>query len=183
MSEEKEIILKERAKALAQEHKGQEAEAYIEVIEFLIAHEKYAIESEYISEAYPLKEITPLPCTPTFVLGLINVRGEVLSVIDIKRFFDLPEQPPAPFGKGETELTDHSKIIIVQSDEMQLGILADSILDVRSIPLNEIQPSLPTLTGIGADYLMGVTNERLAILDVAKILFDKNIIVHEEVEV
>ncbi|MFQ6042089.1 MAG: chemotaxis protein CheW [Candidatus Poribacteria bacterium] len=173
MDEEKEIILKERAKALAQERKMQKAEAYIEVIEFLIAHEKYAIESEYICEAYPLKEITPLPCTPTFVLGLINVRGEVLSVIDIKRFFELPE----------TELTDHSRVIIVQSDEMQLGILADSILGVRSIPLDEIQPSLPTLTGIGAEYLKGMTSEQLVVIDVVKILTDKNIVVHEEFEI
>ena len=166
MSEEKEIILKERAKMLAQKRKRQEAEAYIEVIEFLIANEKYAIESEYIREVYPLKGITPLPCTPNFVLGIINVRGEILSVIDIKKFFDLPE----------AGLTDHNKVVIVQSDEMELGILADSILGMRSIPLKEIQSSLPTLTGICIEYLKGVTSERLVILNMGKSLYDKNII-------
>lgn len=165
-------ILKERAKALAQEPERKEAEAYLEVVEFLLAHEKYAIESEYVSEVYSLKELTPLPCTPPFVLGIINVRGEILSVIDMKKFFDLPE-------KG---LTDLNKVVIVHADEMELGILVDAIIGVRSIPLNEIQPSLPTLTGIRAEYLRGVTNERLVVLDVAKIMSNKNIVVHEEVE-
>lgn len=48
--------------------------------------------SEYVREIYPLKEFTPIPCTPPFVLGIINVRGQILSVIDIKKFFDLPEK-------------------------------------------------------------------------------------------
>jgi purine-binding chemotaxis protein CheW len=171
MSAETEIILQERAKALARERQREEVEASLQVIEFLLAHEKYAIESEYIREVYPVKEITPLPCTPTFVIGLINVRGEILSVIDIKRLFDLPE----------IELTNHSKVIITQADEMELGILVDSIVGGRYIPLNEIQPSLPTLTGIRMDYLKGVTTERLVVLDMAKILADQKIIVHEEV--
>ena len=119
-----------------------------------------------------MKELTPLPGTPPFVLGLINVRGQILSVIDIKKFFQLPE-------KG---LTDLNKVIIVHTDKMELGILADAILGVRSIPLQEIQTSLPTLTGIRADFLRGVTKEPLVVLDGEKILSDRKIIVHEEVE-
>ena len=172
-AQEKKKILRERAKELAREPERKEtAEDYLEVVEFLLAHERYAVESASVREVYPLKELTPLPCTPLFVLGIINVRGEIKSVIDIKRFFDLPEEG----------LTDLNKVIIVQADEMELGILADALIGVRSIPLNEIQPSLPTLTGIREEYLRGVTNERLAILDVAKILSDERIIVHEKVE-
>lgn len=171
--EEKKKILKARAAALAREPGGgAAAEAYLEVVEFLLAHEKYAVESTYIREVCPLKEITPLPCTPPFVLGIINVRGQILSVMDIKKFFDLPQ-------KG---LTNLNKVIILHTDEMDLGILADAIVGTRSIPLKGIQPSLPTLTGIRAEYLRGVTNERLVVLDAAKILSDKRIIVHEEVE-
>ncbi len=171
-TQEKGEILKARAKTLARESETKGAEEHIEVVEFLLTHEKYAIESTYVREVHPLKELTPLPCTPSFVLGLINVRGEILSVVDVKKFFDLPE-------KG---LTDLNKVIIVHMDEMEFGILADVIIGVRSIPLNEIQPSLPTLTGIRAEYLKGITSERLVILDAAKILSDKRIIVHEEVE-
>jgi purine-binding chemotaxis protein CheW len=112
-----------------------------------------------------------MPCAPPFVLGIINVRGQILSVIDIKKFFDLPE-------KG---LTDLNKVIILHSDSTEFGILADVILGVRSVSLSELQPSLPTLTGIRQEYLKGVTKERLVILDAAKLLCDKRIIIHEEV--
>ncbi|MCR4333111.1 MAG: chemotaxis protein CheW, partial [Sulfuricaulis sp.] len=79
-------------------------------------------------------------------------------------------------------LTDLNKVIIIRSRDMELGILADVILGVRSIPCKEIQSSLPTLTGVREDYLTGVTKERVVILDAAKLLSDRKIIVQEEVE-
>ena len=131
-------------------------------------------------EVYPLKELTPLPGTPPFVLGLVNVRGQILSVIDLKKFFDLPE-------KG---LTDLNKLIILDSGDLALskaegmafGILADAVLGVRPLPVSELQPSLPTLTGIREEFLKGVTRERVVILDADRLLSSKDIIVHEEVE-
>lgn len=171
--QKKQEVLKERAKLLAQEpKKAKTDETYLEVVEFQLEYEQYAIETSYIREVYPLKELTPIPCTPPFVLGIINIRGQILSVLDLKTFFNLPE-------KG---LVDMNKVIILHSDEMEFGILTDTILGVRSIPLSDIQPSLPTLTDIRAKYLKGVTAERLVILDAAKILSDRNIIVHEEVK-
>jgi purine-binding chemotaxis protein CheW len=170
--EEKKKILKTRAKMLAQEPEEKETvEKYIEVVEFLLAYEKYAIESSYVREIYPLKELTALPCTPPFVLGIINVHGQIISVIDIKKFFEMPD-------KG---LSDLNKVIILHNDLMEFGILADVILGVRQIPLTDIQPSLLTLTGIREEYLKGVTREQVVILDAGKLLSDKKITVHEEV--
>jgi purine-binding chemotaxis protein CheW len=178
--EEKKKILRMRAKRLAQEpEKKETVEKYIEVVEFLLSYEKYAIESSYVREIYPLKELTPMPCTPQFVLGIINVHGQIISVIDIKKFFELPE-------KG---LSDLNKVIILHSEGpalsrvegMEFGILADVILDVRQITLTDIQPSLPTLTGIREEYLKGVTGEQVVILNAGKLLSDKKITVHEEV--
>jgi purine-binding chemotaxis protein CheW len=166
-------ILRARAQALAREPNREEAtRGELEVVEFLLAYETYGVEPSYVREVYPLKELTPLPCTPPFVLGIINVRGQILSVIDLKTFFDLPEK----------RLTDLDKVIVVHDDAMAFGILADAIVGVRSVPLSHIQPSLPTLTGIRAAYLKGVTGERLVILDAAKLLTDKALIVFEEVE-
>jgi len=164
-------ILKERAQTLAREIVPAEAVyAGIEVIEFFLAHERYAVASEYVREVYPLEELAPLPCTPAFVLGIVNLRGEILSVIDIKKFFDLPE-------KG---LTDLNKVIVLESEDMAFGILADAISGVRRILRASIQPSLPTLTGIREDYLLGVTAERVVILDAEKILHDGKLIVNEQ---
>ncbi|HEY8887557.1 MAG TPA: chemotaxis protein CheW [Gallionella sp.] len=172
-AEDTQRILKERAQTLAREAVPAEtADASIEVIEFLLAHERYAVASEYVREVYPLEDITPLPCTPAFVLGIVNLRGEILSVIDIKKFFELPE-------KG---LTNLNKVIVLESADMVFGIVADAISGVRRIPRAGIQPSLPTLTGIREEYLLGVTAERVVILDAEKLLTDEKLIVQEQVE-
>jgi len=170
--EEQKQILRARARALAKDPGAGGVTPSVEVLEFLLASERYGIESSRVREVYPLKELTPLPCTPSFVLGIINVRGQILSVIDIKKFFELPE-------KG---LTDLNKVIVVRAEDMELGLLADVIVGMRSIALQEIQP-LPTWAGIRAEYLRGVTPQRLTILDVERILSDPKIIVHEEVEI
>jgi purine-binding chemotaxis protein CheW len=140
-------------------------------VEFLLSGEEYALESGYVREVYPLRELTPLPCTPPFVLGIVNMRGKILSVIDMRRFFELP-------GQGVTDL---NKVIILHRGSMEFGILADAIIGVRTIAASELQPSLPTLTDIRAAYLKGVTKDGLVVLDAAKMLSDKRIVVHEEV--
>jgi len=170
--EQTQRILKSRALALAAETTPAEAaDEYVEIVEFILAHERYAVESIHVREVYPLENLTPLPCTPGFVLGIVNVRGEILSVIDLKKFFDLPE-------KG---LTDLNKVIVLQSANMLFGVLADAIVGVRRIPLADIQPSLPTLTGVRENYLRGVTAERLVVLDAGKLLTDEGIVVQEQV--
>lgn len=171
--EKKKTVLRSRAKKLSQEieSKGTDEE-YFEVLEFLLAQETYAIETNFVREVYPMTELTPLPCTPAFVFGLINVRGQILTVIDMKKFFDLPE-------RGITNL---NKVIVVRKDAMELGILADEIIGIRNLPLNELQPPLSTMTGIHAEYLRGVTGERVIVLDMERFLTDRKLIVQEEIE-
>jgi len=170
--EETQKVLKARAQVLARETKAaQELEDSIEVIEFVLAHERYAVESSFVREVYPLKDLTPLPCTPAYVLGIVNVRGQILSIIDIKKFFDLPQ-------KG---LTDQNKVIILRAGSMEFGILADLIIGTRMVSMGELQPSLLTLTGIREAYLKGVTTDRRVILDAGKLLSDTKIVVHEQV--
>ena len=171
--EKKKTILQSRAKKLSQEIESKgTVEEYFEVLEFLLAQETYAIETNFVREVYPMTELTPLPCTPVFVFGLINVRGQILTVIDMKKFFDLPE-------RGITNL---NKVIVVRKDAMELGILTDEIIGIRNLPLNELQPPLSTMTGIHAEYLKGVTGERLIVLDMERFLTDKKLIVQEEIK-
>ena len=83
--DEKQGILRNRAKALAKQlGPDQDAGAGLDILEFRLAYETYAIEMRWVAETYPLKELTPLPCTPSFVAGIINVRGRILSVLDIR---------------------------------------------------------------------------------------------------
>lgn len=170
---EKQKLLRARARALAQEAAPEAAAGpALHILEFLLAGEHYGLESAFVSEVYPLTEYTPLPHTPPFVLGIITVRGRILSVVDLRYFFDLP-------CKGLTEL---NKILILRHGDMEFGILADAVTRVSFIPQAEIQPSLPTLTGIRERYLKGVTAGCTVILDAVKILGDPQLIVHEQVE-
>lgn len=165
-------ILRARAQALARPaQEAPLAEGVLEVLEFRLAQERYALETPCVREVYPLKDLTPLPCTPPFVLGIVNVRGRIIPVIDLKKFIDLPDEG----------LTDLHRIVLVGTGDLELGLLADVIVGVRSVPVESLQPSLPTLTDIGSEYLKGVTAERLVVLDLARILADPKIIVHEEV--
>ena len=166
---EKKLILKSRAEALAREPEKERHGDQIEIVEFVLAYEKYGVESSYVREVYPLKEYTPVPCTPNFVLGIINVRGEILPVIDIRKFFDLPE-------KG---LGDLNRVIILFSEDMEFGILADSIVGVSIVPVEGLQAVPPTFTGLRQEYLRGITGERTAVLDAGRILSDPRIIVNE----
>ena len=169
--EEKRKILKARAAILAQKPEGAAApETRLEVLEFMLAYERYGIEAAYVDAVCPLRDLTALPGTPPFVLGVINLRGRILPVIDIRRFFDLPE-------KG---LTDLNKVIVLRDSSMEFGILADLIAGMRFVPLEGLQTSLPTLTGVRSDYLRGITSDRLAVLDAGRILSDKRIIVNEQ---
>ena len=171
-AEKRRQILRARAQQLAAEAPAAVLPgAQIEVLEFVLAQEHYALETALVREVYPLKELTPLPGTPRFVLGIANVRGRIMSVIDIKKFFDLPE-------KG---LTDLNRIIILQDGAMEFGVLADSIVGARWLALAELQSSLPTLTGIRSEYLKGITGQRLVVLDAKKLLADRSIVVDEEV--
>jgi len=171
--EEKAEILKARAKILSQAIEEERIDTEdIEVVGFTLAYEEYALESSYVREVYPMRELTPVPGAPPFVLGIINVRGQILSVIDIKKFFELPE-------KG---LTDLNKVIIIYNDKMEFGILADVVIGTRSIIMKDIQPSIPGFTGIRAQYLKGVTGDRMAILDASNLLSDTNILVRDGAE-
>jgi purine-binding chemotaxis protein CheW len=172
--DERNNILKKRATILSREARNDEAgKQYLEIVEFVLAHERYGIETRHIREVYPLKELTPLPSTPSFVLGVVNARGRILPVVDIKTIFGLP-------NRG---LTDLNKLIIVCANGMELGLLADTMVGVQRVPLQDIQPSLPTLSGIRADYLKGVTKERLVIIDAEKILLDEKLLVHGDMEI
>ncbi|MFH0879068.1 MAG: chemotaxis protein CheW [Lentisphaerota bacterium] len=170
---EQRSLLKARARALAKEPEEEAAaREFLDIIEFGLAAETYGIESAFVREVYPLDDFTPLPGTPPFVLGIVNVRGQILSVVDLKKFFNLPE-------RGLAQL---NKVIVIRNDRMEFGILADAILDARPIPLDTVQSSPPTVTGIGAEYLKGVTEEHMILLDAEKILNDPKIIVHQEAE-
>ena len=166
-------VLLERARRLAQEPPAEVAPAALaEVLEFMLAQERYAVEMAHVHEVHVLRELTPLPGTPAFVLGIVNLRGRILSLVDLRRFFGLPD-------KG---LSDMNKIIVLRAGAMRFGVLADQILGVNKLLLAELRPPPATVDGAGgirADYLKGITAQRLILLDAGRLLADPAMVVEQ----
>ncbi|MEW5958010.1 MAG: chemotaxis protein CheW [Chloroflexota bacterium] len=158
----------------------------LDVLVFWLGDERYGLPVTNVREIYPLEQLTPVPRTPDFVAGVFSARGRILSVIDLRTFFDLPA-PPAVNERGKGG-TNQTKIVVVANTDatldtarLELGLLADETADVVTIFKDDLEPPLTTHTGVRAEYLQGLTAEMLAVLDLKALLSDKRLIVYEEI--
>lgn len=168
-----ENILKERAKILSKPKEQEEVKGEnIEILVFKLAKERYGIETKYAKEVHPLKDFTSLPCAPPFIFGLINVRRKILAVIDLKVLFGLP----ANSGEQNT-------VVILKEGQKEFGLLGDGFEGIQKVPINSIQTSLPTLTGIRQEWLKGITLDGVIVIEGKKLILSKEIIVDQMVEI
>lgn len=165
-------ILEARARAAAKPSAEPDEEQRLEVLVFSLCAETYGVETFYIQEVCQLKNVIPLPCTPAFIAGAMNLRGRILAIVDLRIFFELPI-------KGLTEL---NKVIVLKGGDNELGLLADSIDGLRSVAVSDLQDGLSTLTGIRERFLKGITNRMLALLDGGRLLADDDLKVNEELK-
>ncbi|NPV26096.1 MAG: chemotaxis protein CheW [Firmicutes bacterium] len=124
---------------------------------------EYGVPITQVQEINRLTNPTKLPKVPSFVEGVINLRGKVIPVIDLKKRFDLE------IG----EYTDDTRIIVVEIDGHTVGIIVDEVTEVLRLATSQIEPPPSIIGGIAADYLKGVgkIGERLLVLlDLHKIL-------------
>jgi purine-binding chemotaxis protein CheW len=164
--------LAQRARDIARAELASEAQDQLECIVFDLAGEQYAVDIGYVREVHPLTSLTPIPCTPSFVLGIINVRGQLYPVLELKRLLSLPDGG----------LTNATRAIVIHDDAMEFAIVADAIIGVRAFSAREVAPAPPTLSGMGSDFVRGVAPGRVVILDAAAILAHPGLVVNEEIE-
>jgi purine-binding chemotaxis protein CheW len=150
-------LLKNRAKDLA---KKDDSDSYTEegtkeMLGFLLSGEHYALEDTFVAEVLNIQEMTPIPGTPAYLTGIMNVRGRIIPVLDLKKFFNLVEEG----------IVNSAKTIIIQGDSYELAILADAILPTLQISESSIKPVPSNLHGIGAEHLQGVTQDAVIIID------------------
>lgn len=170
--EERRRIAQLRADAVAQQRLATpQPREGVEVIEFVLAKQHYAVEAKWVREVQPLKELTPLPCTPAFVSGMIHAHGRIIALIDLKKFFELPE----------SGLTDLNKVIILQQADMEFGILADRIVGARRLPAASVKPPFLSTLDKRSRYLRGEAPGPLMMLDAGLLFSDPSIVVDEEV--
>ena len=128
----------------------------LKVVVFQLAQKEYVIPVSQVQGIEKLIHITRVPKTPSFVKGVINLRGVVTPIIDLK----------SRFGLGESELNDSSRIIIISLDDMNVGVIVDSANDVLDISKDSIEPQPEVVGGLEQDFIAGVTKigKRLLIL-------------------
>lgn len=170
--EAEQALLEARARRLAlRPEQEPERQNFVDCLEFQLSGERYGIGMSYISETLPLADFTPLFCTPPFVLGITNLRGRMVSIVDLRRFFELPQ----------TGLSDLNRVIVVGDGSMEFGVLADAVTGMRRLPPGDLHPPPDTFTGIREEFVTGITADRMALLDMGRILSDRRLVVHEEV--
>lgn len=167
---EHEARLLERTQAWARRAQEENPGDLFEVLCFSLGEELYAVESGYVATVLPLPQFTPLPGTPPYVLGIVSVRGHIVSVLDLRVFFELPIEG----------LSDRNYLVVLRNQEMEFGLLADRIRGIEQMARTGLQAGLANLSGIRANYLLGISSEQTTVLDGARLLGDPSLRIHDE---
>jgi len=145
-----------------------------QLILFNLGKSLYGIPIEHVSEINKLEEITVLPKAPKFIEGVINLRGNVVPVIDLRK----------RFGMEQVERTKKNKIVVVYVSKRLFGVIVDSVYEVLSLPEENVEPSLPTASGLKAEFINSIAKFKdnlIIILEITKILKSTEDIKVEEV--
>lgn len=132
-------------------------------VTFRLDNETYGINVMQVQEVLRHSEIAPVPGAPSYVLGIINLRGNVVTVIDTRQRFGLM---PAP-------VTDQTRIVIIEADRQVIGILVDSVAEVVYLRQSEIETAPNVGTDESAKFIQGVSNkndELLILVDLEKMM-------------
>lgn len=167
-------ILTDRALTLAKPLKdgAPSMEEMIELLVVSLGGERFGIEALYALEAISLRELIPVPCTPAFVLGVVNYRGRILAILDLRRILNLP-------GEGVME---GSKVVAVEAGGMTLGILVNTVVGTISVLTSKVAPPPEALTGLRLALIRGVTEEFITVLDLHALARAPKILVNEQVD-
>lgn len=135
-------------------------------VTFFLSQEKYGINVMQVQEVLRVSEIAPVPGAPDYVLGIINLRGNVVTVIDTRQ----------RFGLESKEVDDSSRIVIVESNDQVVGILVDSVAEVVDLQLSEIESAPNVGSEDSSRFIQGVASQQdelLIIIDLNKLLSDE----------
>lgn len=162
-------ILRDRAQALARPlDPAPTATDVLDLLIFSLAGERYGIEAAYVLETIPLRELTPVPCTPAIVLGVMNHRGRILPVLDLRRLLELPGQGVPP----------GSRVVAVVAGGMTFGILAEAVAGTAQVGTHDLAPPPASPTGNRQTLCKGVTGTMVAVLDLEALAQDPRIMVN-----
>ena len=137
----------------------------VQWVTFKLDSETYGINVMQVQEVLRYTEIAPVPGAPLYVLGIINLRGNVVTVIDTR----------SRFGLEPSDITDNTRIVIIESEKQVIGILVDSVAEVVYLKASEIDVAPNIGNEESAKFIQGVSNregELLILVDLNKLLSD-----------
>ena len=135
-------------------------------VTFRLEDERYGINVMQVQEVLRMTEIAPVPGAPDYVLGIINLRGNVVTVMDTRKRFGLPQHEP----------DDATRIVIIEAEEQVVGILVDSVAEVVYLNQNDIESPPNVGNEESSRYIQGVANRDdglLILVDLNKLLTDE----------
>jgi purine-binding chemotaxis protein CheW len=160
-------ILEERARALMVQEHAAETEVGEEILTFRLGEGDYSVPAQYVREVQLLGEVTPLPFTPPFLVGLVNVRGRLLVALDIRPLLDMPEAPPQP----------QAFLLVLTANGLEVGLLADVVVEVRRSD-DQLAPVLSSAAGRGVAWVRGVDRHLSVLLDPPALLSDPRLLIN-----
>ncbi|ODP99694.1 MULTISPECIES: chemotaxis protein CheW [Salinivibrio] len=135
-------------------------------VTFQLEEETYGINVMQVREVLRYTEIAPVPGAPDYVLGIINLRGNVVTVIDTR----------SRFGLASADVTDNTRVIVIEAETQVIGIMVDSVAEVVYLKTSEIDTTPSVGTEESAKFIQGVSNrngELLILVDLNKLLTDE----------
>ena len=128
----------------------------MQLVTFSIGEEEFGVDILKVQEIIRTMEITKVPKAPDFVEGVINLRGKVIPIIDLRR----------RFGLSSKEHDKHTRIIVIEINNMIVGFVVDSVSEVLRIPASTVEPPPAVVAGMESEYISGVgkLQDRLLIL-------------------
>jgi len=171
-----------RAAHLAQVPSQEDEGEQMMLVLVRLGHEIYGLEAQYVLDNRPVEQITRVPRVPDWVAGVVNLRGRILSVVDLRRFFGLsPAEPDVEDGSTVLYL------VTVETSDMEVVLLVDDVLSVQIIPASRMQNAIG-VQGLRPEYVRGVAERKsgdkdasmVVVLDLPALLADEQLIVHEE---
>ncbi len=118
----------------------------LHLISFVVGPEHYAVELACLQEILKIPRIARIPKTPPHMLGVINLRGNIVAVVDLKHKLNM----------GKTDFGEECRIMVVQYGKRHVGLVVDRVVDVVHLPRSAVEPPPPVVGGMGREYLMGV---------------------------
>ncbi|MGS0682893.1 chemotaxis protein CheW [Shewanella sp. 125m-7] len=141
-------------------------DAVLQWVTFKLDNETYGINVMQVQEVLRYTEIAPVPGAPDYVLGIINLRGNVVTVIDTR----------SRFGLASADINDSTRIVIIEAEKQVIGILVDSVAEVVYLRRSEIDNAPNVGTEESTKFIQGVSNrdnELLILVDLDKLLSDE----------